>query len=182
MLNLRNTTLKDIPVLQALEAVAAQRFLTISELAILAHSEVTDSQVHQQSIAQELAWLVEDIRGGVLGFCYAQQLADSLYLAEISTHPDARGMGVGRMLVKHTRQMAAQRGLSGVTLTTYRDVPWNAPWYQRQGFITLEPSLLGSELSDIVQRQAAVLLLLPRCIMWSASLRKDNDYCIKNEK
>ena len=182
MLNLRNTTLKDIPVPQTLEAVAAQRFLTISELAILAHSEVTDSQVHQQSIAQELAWLVEDVRGRVLGFCYAQELADSLYLAEISTHPDARGMGVGRMLVIHTRQMAALRGLSGVTLTTYQDVPWNAPWYQRQGFIALAPSSLGSELSDIVQRQAAALLLLPRCVMWSASLNKDNDYCIKNDK
>lgn len=182
MLNLRNTTLKDIPVIQALEAAAAQRFLSFPELAVLAHSEVTESQVHQQSISQELAWLVEDATGRILGFCYAQVLADSLYLAEISTHPDARGMGVGRMLVKHTRQMAAQRGLSGVTLTTYRDVPWNAPWYQRQGFIALEPSLLGSELSDIVQHQAAALLLLPRCVMWSASLKKDNDYCIKNDK
>ena len=182
MLNLRNTTLKDIPVLQALEAAAAQRFLAIPELAILAHSEVTDSQVHQQSISQALAWLVEDISGRILGFCYAQQLADSLYLAEISSHPDARGMGVGRMLVIHSRQVAAQRGLSGVTLTTYRDIFWNGPWYQRQGFIVLEPSSLCSELSDIVQSQTAALLLLPRCVMWSASLKKDNDYCITNNK
>lgn len=172
MLNLRNTTTADIPTLQTLEALAAQRFLAIPELAILAHSEVTDSQLHEQCIIQRLSWLVEDARGSVLGFCYAQELADSLYLAEISSHPAARGMGVGHMLVAHTRKIAADRGLPGVTLTTYRDIPWNAPWYQRQGFIVLEASSFCSELRDIVQSQAAALKLLPRCVMWSATHEK----------
>lgn len=171
MLNLRNTIQADIPTLQTLEALAAQRFLAIPELAILAHSEVTDSQRHKQSIIQRLSWLVEDARGRILGFCYAQELADSLYLAEISSHPAARGMGIGHKLVAHVRKTAADRDLSGVTLTTYRDIPWNAPWYQRQGFIVLEASSLCSELRDIVQHQTA-LMLLPRCVMWSASHEK----------
>ncbi|MCS3429739.1 GNAT family N-acetyltransferase [Klebsiella sp. BIGb0407] len=176
MLNLRNTTLKDIPLLQTLEAAAAQRFLAIPELAILADSNVTDSQTHELSITQELAWLVEDARGSILGFCYTQELAGSLYLAEISSHPAARGLGVGRMLVAHVRQVAARRGLSGVTLTTYTDIPWNAPWYEREGFIILEPSSYCPELKNIVQSQVTELMLLPRCVMWSAPLKKDNDY------
>ena len=182
MLNLRNTAPKDISTLQILEAAAAQRFLAIPELAILADSNVTDSQTHEQSIAQELAWLVEDDSDRILGFCYVQQLADSLYLAEISTHPAARGLGVGRMLVTHIRQVAAKRGLPSITLTTYVDVPWNALWYQRQGFTVLDSSSLCPELSEIVESQAKALMLLPRCVMWSASLKKDNDYSLIKDK
>lgn len=171
MLNLRNTTLNDIPTLQTLEAAAAQRFLTVPELTILADSAVTNRQVHEQSIVHELAWLVEDASERVLGFCYAQQLADSLYLAEISAHPAAQGMGVGHMLVTHIRKIAAKHGLAGVTLTTYTDIPWNGPWYQRQGFTVLDSSLFSSEMKDIVQHQATTIMLLPRCVMWAASLK-----------
>jgi hypothetical protein len=30
--------------------------------------------------------------------------------------------------------MAADRDLALVTLTTFRDVPWNRPFYERRGF------------------------------------------------
>ena len=27
-----------------------------------------------------------------------------------------------------------------LTLTTFRDVPWNAPYYERMGFVVFEPA------------------------------------------
>jgi hypothetical protein len=33
-----------------------------------------------------------------------------------------------------------------VTLTTFRDVPWNRPWYERLGFRVLGEDELGPEL------------------------------------
>ncbi|WP_299999841.1 GNAT family N-acetyltransferase [uncultured Cedecea sp.] len=173
MLNLRNSMRADIPALQALEAAAAQRFLAIPELAMLASDGVTDTQAHIISMTQNLAWLVEDADGVILGFCYAQRLSASLYLAEISSHPTARGLGVGRMLVTHVRKMAAEYGMPGVTLTTYTDIPWNGPWYQQQGFTVLNPLSLSDELMSIVRQQEA-LALLPRCVMEAASLVEDN--------
>lgn len=176
MLKLRNSSAADISQLQTVEEAAAQRFLAIPELAILARSGVTDSEVHAQSIAQKLAWLVEDEQGTILGFCYARVLTDSLYLAEVSSHPGARGMGVGAQLVSHVRQVAYERQLKGVTLTTYIDVPWNAPWYQKQGFTLVEPSSYLHEMRYILQQQkVAGLMLMPRCVMWAAAIKPDGD-------
>ena len=33
-----------------------------------------------------------------------------------------------------------------VTLTTFRDVPWNRPWYQRMGYVVLAEDDLGPGL------------------------------------
>jgi len=171
-MNLRNTSLTDVNALQDLERAAAQRFLAIPELVTVAHSEVTASQTHVESIAQNLAWLIEDEQGTILGFCYAQLLSDSLYLAEISSHPSAQGKGVGRLLVDHVRKAADEHQRKGVTLTTFLDVPWNAAWYRKQGFITLEASTLSPELREIMQlQQDAGFMLLPRCVMWAPALK-----------
>jgi hypothetical protein len=38
-----------------------------------------------------------------------------------------------------------------VTLTTFRDVPWNAPYYQRLGFEVIQPTEWGPQLTDLVR-------------------------------
>jgi hypothetical protein len=42
-----------------------------------------------------------------------------------------------------------------VTLTTFRDVPWNAPYYQRLGFTIVGAGDQGRQLADLVAREAA---------------------------
>jgi hypothetical protein len=37
-------------------------------------------------------------------------------------------------LVDEAERWAVRSRLSAVTLTTFRDVPWNGPWYARLGF------------------------------------------------
>ena len=43
------------------------------------------------------------------------------------------------------------RGLAAVTLTTFRDVSWNAPFYARLGFRIVEPGSLSPGLVAVVQ-------------------------------
>ena len=45
------------------------------------------------------------------------------------------------------REHAERAGLRGVTLTTFRDVPWNAPFYRRLGFEVLDPEDLTPGLA-----------------------------------
>jgi predicted N-acetyltransferase YhbS len=63
--------------------------------------------------------------------------------------------GVGAALVRAVCAWARERGLPSVTLTTYRDVPWNAPFYTRLGFRTLRAAELGPKLRALVASEDA---------------------------
>jgi N-acetylglutamate synthase-like GNAT family acetyltransferase len=66
-----------------------------------------------------------------------------------------QGRGSGRRLIETARAHAELTGLSALKLTTFRDVPWNGPFYARLGFEMLSPSSLGNRLSAILANEAA---------------------------
>lgn len=49
---------------------------------------------------------------------------------------------------------ARRRGLPAVTLITFRDVPWNCPYYERLGFRVVEQKRLTPGLRALVAREA----------------------------
>ncbi len=50
---------------------------------------------------------------------------------------------------------AADAGLSAITLTTFTDVPWNAPLYRHLGFVDLAEAEVGPELRAVREHEAA---------------------------
>jgi GNAT superfamily N-acetyltransferase len=67
------------------------------------------------------------------------ELVDGLpHIWQLSVHPDHGRKGLGRALVRAASDWARSAGYEAVTLTTYRDVPWNGPFYQSLGFVALE--------------------------------------------
>jgi GNAT superfamily N-acetyltransferase len=63
--------------------------------------------------------------------------------------------GLGRALLDHAAEPAAAAGVSALTLTTFADVPWNAPYYVRCGFRVLEDREVTAGLRAIRQREAS---------------------------
>lgn len=57
------------------------------------------------------------------------------HLEQLSVHPDHAGRGIGRALLRAGCDWAAARGYRELTLATYRDVPWNGPFYASEGFV-----------------------------------------------
>ena len=79
-----------------------------------------------------------------MGFILAEAQPSSLFIVELSVHLDWQGRGLGRRLINRVAEHARPLGLTSLTLTTFRDVPWNAPFYRRLGFemlTTLTPEL-----------------------------------------
>lgn len=72
-----------------------------------------------------------------IGFALASPLDTGLHLYEISVEPAHGRRGVGGRLLASLCDEAKARGLQAVTLSTFRDVPWNAPFYMRHGFRSL---------------------------------------------
>ena len=90
--------------------------------------------------------LVASVGDEVVGFAASQERERYLYLAEVSVHPEHGRRGLGTRLVRAVIQEARRRGLSGVTLTTFRDLRWNAPFYAKLGFRILSDSELSPTL------------------------------------
>jgi GNAT superfamily N-acetyltransferase len=57
------------------------------------------------------------------------------HLEQLSVHPDHAGRGIGRALLRAGCAWAAEQGYPEITLATYRDIPWNGPFYASEGFV-----------------------------------------------
>lgn len=65
-----------------------------------------------------------------IGFAGIIALDDHPHLEQISVHADHGRRGIGTRLLTEV----IDREGPGLTLITFRDVPWNAPWYAKHGF------------------------------------------------
>jgi GNAT superfamily N-acetyltransferase len=57
------------------------------------------------------------------------------HLEQLSVHPDHADRGIGRALLRAACAWAADQGYPEITLATYRDIPWNGPFYASEGFV-----------------------------------------------
>ena len=75
-----------------------------------------------------------------VGFVSIELLDGEAHIDQLSVLASHGGRGTGRALLDEAIRWARASGLEGVTLTTFRDVPWNAPFYRRVGFeVVAEP-------------------------------------------
>jgi GNAT superfamily N-acetyltransferase len=62
------------------------------------------------------------------------------YIEEMDVLPAHGRQGIGARLLTSVCAWAHAEGLTVVTLSTFRDVPWNGPFYRKHGFRELWPS------------------------------------------
>ena len=73
--------------------------------------------------------------GDAVGFVHVLEADGFAHLEQLSVLPDHVRRGLGRSLVEAAMNEAARRGYDRLTLRTYADVPWNAPFYRTLGFV-----------------------------------------------
>ncbi|GAB3459340.1 GNAT family N-acetyltransferase [Streptomonospora sediminis] len=102
----------------------------------------------------------------VRAFAAVEVLDGAAHLAELAVHPDHGRRGVGTALVEAVCGLAGSEGFAAVTLTTFRDLAWNAPWYARRGFAELARAEWGPQLCEQWRREeAAGIVVAPRIAM-----------------
>lgn len=62
------------------------------------------------------------------------------YVEELDVVPAHGRRGLGTRLLEEVYAWAEARGYAAVTLSTFRDLAWNAPFYRKRGFRDLEPA------------------------------------------
>jgi GNAT superfamily N-acetyltransferase len=101
------------------------------------------------------AWVAVDDADRPVGYLIADPVDGCLYIEQVSVHPSRAHQAVGRALIEESARWAATAGLAGLTLTTFAEVPWNAPYYLRCVFEIVPESLLTPGLREIRRAEAA---------------------------
>jgi GNAT superfamily N-acetyltransferase len=137
--------------LREIERDAALLFRA-SPVSYAADLEVTDAAVF--AAAAREGWLL--VAGEIaVGFAVMQPLDGEVYLRELDVIRAHQRRGLGRALVEACVALARSRGHRALLLTTFREVPWNAPWYRRIGFVEVPAAARGPELLALLAQEEA---------------------------
>lgn len=131
--SLRLARLADAEHLPAIERAAGKLFLDIPDLAGLAGDQAITTERHQKLIRRGHC-LVALQADTLVGFIATEPFRRELHIWEVSVHPDAQQCGIGAGLIRACQIDARNSSFKAITLTTFRDVPWNGPFYERLGF------------------------------------------------
>lgn len=113
--------------------------------------------------------LVAVADGRVCGLAATVTLDGAAHLEQLAVHPGHGRRGIGGALVEAVCANALDDGHDRVTLTTFEDVPWNGPWYERRGFSTLPRARWGPELERQWEiEEAAGIMVRSRIAMLRA--------------
>ncbi|CAL9579093.1 GNAT family N-acetyltransferase [Streptomyces sp. enrichment culture] len=150
---IRTARPEDLPLLQDVERAAGEPFRALGMDAI-ADDDPPPLDVLEGYRAASRA-RVADLGGRPVAYLVWDEVDGAAHVEQVSVHPDAARRGVGRALIEDLAADAAARGVPALTLTTFTDVPWNAPYYARLGFRVLEAAELTGGLRAIRSAEAA---------------------------
>ncbi|WP_338674077.1 GNAT family N-acetyltransferase [Streptomyces sp. SCSIO 30461] len=153
-MRIRAVRLDELPVLQDIERAAGQCFRDIGMPEIAEDEPLTLAELAGYHHAG-LAWVVS--AGGSdtpVAYLIADRVDGNLHVEQLSVHPDSARRGVGRSLLDHLAAHATSEDARALTLTTFADVPWNAPYYLRCGFQLLDDDRLTPGLRTIRERES----------------------------
>lgn len=140
---------EDAAAMAAVEVAAAQRFREIG-MTDIAEAEPTDTAAVLARIDGGRAYVAVDMQGACVGFAFYRLLdARRLYLEELDVAPSHAGQRIGARLIEQVSARAAREGIAEVVLSTFRDAPWNAPYYARLGFSIVDDATLDDTLRAI---------------------------------
>ncbi|WP_305092497.1 GNAT family N-acetyltransferase [Prescottella sp. R16] len=156
----------DLSRLQEIEVAAGSIFRSLG-MDVIADDEAPPLSWLEQYRADGRAWVWAHRDRPAAAFCLVDIVDGCAHIEQVSVHPDHARRGIGAHLIDHVAEWARDRGLPEITLTTFTDVPWNAPYYARLGFAEVPDDDLGPGLRTIREHETARGLddVAPRIVM-----------------
>jgi ribosomal protein S18 acetylase RimI-like enzyme len=150
---IRNARNEDIPLLGLVERSAAEIFRTVN-LDFLSDGPTMDELFLSKLMNSSHLWVAVNELDRPIGFAGGEIIDGNFHISEISVAQDAQGKGVGNALIGELIRRVKEEGYTTITLTTYRDLPWNGPWYHKLGFLEVKVHEMGEEYSKILDSEA----------------------------
>lgn len=164
MIRFRLATMDDVPQIAPLEQAASELFRDI-DMAVIADDAPIPDDVLKKAVEEQRLWVATEY-GTVRAYLLAEVLPESLHIEQVTVHPDAARRGIGAMLIESVSSDSRATAPGKLTLTTFTDVPWNAPYYARLGFAEVTENGWPTGIAEIVERERGQgLWQWPRVVM-----------------
>jgi len=131
--SLRDANFTDLPRLQEIERHAGEVFRDVDMNAV-ADDEPLSVESLRSYVERGQAWVIADQADVPVAYLLAEVVDGAGHVEQVSVIPGHARQGLGRVLLDHACEWALGNGLKAVTLTTFANVAWNAPYYERCGF------------------------------------------------
>ncbi len=118
--------------------------------------EIADAEPYD---ADELAaavalFIATDEAEEPIGYAMVDLVDGHAHLGQLSVLPEHGRKGIGTKLLDAVVGWAVGQGHTELTLTTFRELPFNAPLYAKRGFEVVPEESWTPEIKDLVEREA----------------------------
>jgi len=140
---------QDVRLLPAIELAAARLLAGHAPETVL--NQTTSEETLDRARRDGHLWvaLADDVP---VGFAHVEVIEpDVAHLEEVDVHPEYARRGLGTRLVMHVCAWATAAGYQSVSLTTFRDVAWNMPFYAQLGFEVVPAEQLSRALRALAE-------------------------------
>ena len=156
---------EELTLLAQIERSAAILFID-TPYAFLVNAEPLSLDFVQQRFQAGQLWVAVDRDDVVVGFAITREVDRTIYLQEIDVDPKHGQRGLGTALIETISDWAQFHRHDTISLSTFSDLPWNAPFYAKLVFRMLEESELTIGFQQIRRQELeAGLPISERVIM-----------------
>lgn len=148
----RGAVESDLPRLPDIERSAARAFRKL-KMDRIADEPPSPVSFHRDVLETGALWVAEKPPALLVGFLAMIRVDGEAHVKEVSVAEDHARQGIGRSLMAAGIEWARGQGFPSVTLTTFRTVPMNGPFYRSLGFREIPADQMGPELAAIRRKE-----------------------------
>lgn len=164
MIRIRLASADELHKVAPLEQAAGEVYRTVGMDAVAEDSPIPEA-VLLKAVEEQRLWVA--VEYGVLkAYLLGDFLPQSLHIDQVTVHPEASRRGLGALMIESVSAdpRSKERGL--ITLTSFANVPWNAPYYERIGFLDIAEEDWPEGVAEKVEAERGTSIAAwPRVVM-----------------
>lgn len=114
---------------------------------------VTDADTLYKAQSESRLWMALTGDRRPVGFAMTDTIAGAAHLEEMDVMPEFGRQGIGTRLLETTINWARDNHFARLTLVTFRHLPWNAPFYEKMGFVVMADSEIDDRLVSLLEEE-----------------------------
>jgi len=147
----RRDELAGLPAIE----IAATAIIPVEDLPPALREDGYPLSFFERAFSANRLWVARTLEPvATIGFAAVILLDRQAHLQEIDVLPEHGRLGLGRALLVQVIQWAQAMNFSSLTLTTFRHLAWNAPFYASLGFAEVPDTDIGPQLRNALAGEA----------------------------